>query len=206
MAAHGKSSEVNMPKQCSFKDCERYQDTKGFCNKHYKRFFKHGDANVVLVNFGTGNTAEERFWSRVALTADIDRCWEWQAGKFNTGYGQVAVNGKAVPAHRAAWFYTKGFWPTLILLHACDNRACVNPNHLREGTHQDNSDDKFSRGREVFAKGEDHGNSKLTVNAVRKIRELYAKGGKSQRELEDQFGVGHGVVSKIIKRRAWKHI
>ncbi len=151
-----------------------------------------------------GSTPEERFWSRVAVTADIERCWNWQGGVDRDGYGRVYVNGKRTGSHRVAWFYVKGVWPTAHILHSCDNPSCVNPNHLREGTDQDNRNDAVSRGRQ--ARGETNGNVKLTEAQVIEIRERYADGGITYQSLGEMFGVRVASISRIVKRKYWRHI
>lgn len=96
----------------------------------------------------------ERFWSKVAITANPDRCWEWRAQLTTTGYGHITYHHKDYPAHRFAWFLVYGNHPNpnLCILHSCDNRLCVNPNHLREGTISENALDSVKRGRHFFAK------------------------------------------------------
>ena len=74
-------------------------------------------------------------------------CWLWQASGPN-GYGAMSVGGKAYPAHRLSYAYHRGPIPRgMHVLHSCDIRACVNPEHLRIGSAKDNCDDKTSRGR-----------------------------------------------------------
>jgi hypothetical protein len=88
-----------------------------------------------------------RFWSKVAV-AGPDDCWEWQGAIGSTGYGNLDIDGSTVKAHRVSHLLTHGpIPPGLYVLHSCDNRRCVNPNHLRIGTAQDNADDRRIRGR-----------------------------------------------------------
>lgn len=89
----------------------------------------------------------ERFWAKVRRG---DGCWEWQAAiRSGSGYGvfQLGV-GKQAPAHRVAWTLTRGEIPEgLWVLHHCDNRRCVNPDHLYLGTAKDNCRDREVRRR-----------------------------------------------------------
>ena len=90
------------------------------------------------------------FWSRVNIDRhDVDKCWEWKGTVNSKGYGSVGINGKVYSTHRIAWMLANGREPLpgMFILHSCDNRRCNNPNHLREGTHQENTDDMHRRGR-----------------------------------------------------------
>jgi len=89
-----------------------------------------------------------RFWSKVSCAEN--GCWEWQWSVFKqTGYGQFALDSKTpVNAHRMSWELVNGTIPTgLHVLHKCDNRKCVNPEHLFLGTDKDNMLDKKQKGR-----------------------------------------------------------
>mgnify|MGYP003435256035 FL=1 len=138
----------------------------------------------------------------MAITADDQRCWEWQ-GHLDWGYGRMHYKGKHYRAHRLAWFMTYGEMPTLSILHSCDNKKCVNPNHLREGTHKENMQDKVDRNR--TAKGQHNGNAILTESDVIKIRELLSQKVATQK-VADMFGIARVTASHIKNRRSWKHL
>jgi hypothetical protein len=89
---------------------------------------------------------EMRFWDKVRIG---DGCWEWQASKRATGYGQFAYLGKpSVKAHRVAWMLNRGLIPDgVCVLHRCDNPGCVRPSHLFLGTQEDNIRDREVKGR-----------------------------------------------------------
>lgn len=90
----------------------------------------------------------ERFWEKVDR-AEGDACWEWQAGRFSNGYGQfMRVKHQMALAHRMAYELTNGPIPEgLLVLHRCDNRPCVRPDHLWLGTHSENMRDMHAKGR-----------------------------------------------------------
>lgn len=88
----------------------------------------------------------ERFREKVDRTGE---CWLWTASLTSTGYGQIVDGRKHFYAHRLAWEWAHGeaVPEGLCVLHRCDNRRCVNPEHLYVGTKQQNAVDTHSRGR-----------------------------------------------------------
>lgn len=80
--------------------------------------------------------AEDRFWSKVDRTGD---CWEWTASGKLAGYGHIRVNGRLWLAHRYSWTLAgRELTEGLVLDHICDNKKCVNPDHLQQVTHREN--------------------------------------------------------------------
>lgn len=141
------------PRLCSIQGCLNMHDSRGLCTKHWSRWKKSGDPNIVAIIVGDD---EKRFWSHVDKTGS---CWFWTAYRKPTGYGTFSYKGKPVRAHRFSFFLAKGKWPELDVLHKCDNAACVNPGHLREGTHQENMQEMVDRAR---ANPNGKGNKKWT--------------------------------------------
>jgi hypothetical protein len=81
-------------------------------------------------------TAEQRLWANVEKT---ETCWNWVGTPHNKGYGRLKVGGVKTLAHRYSWELAKGPIPGGVFLdHECRNRACVNPDHLRQVTNKQN--------------------------------------------------------------------
>jgi hypothetical protein len=131
-----------------------------------------------------------RFWAKVEKT---DGCWLWRA-QIACGYGRFRSDQGNMQAHRFAWIITNGPIPDgLWVLHKCDVKICVNPEHLFLGTHEDNMADMVQKGRQKKGPGSSHGSgSFLPVNLGRyPSEEIRAKMRVSQqlrRALEKQNG------------------
>lgn len=89
----------------------------------------------------------DRFWYNVDKRGK-NECWGWLSYKNKDGYGIFKHSGKATSTHRYSYILHNGEIPNnLHVLHSCDNPACVNPKHIRLGTHQENMDDRSARKR-----------------------------------------------------------
>lgn len=128
-------------------------------------------------------------------------CWLWRLALKNDGYGVATAKRKCVRAHRLSWELFRGKIPVeMNVLHHCDVRHCVNPDHLFLGTHKDNSVDMVNKGRSLF--GEKHNQAKLSTKEV--IAILTSK--QSHRRLAKEYGVCAGMICHIKAGRNWKHI
>lgn len=134
-------------------------------------------------------------------------CLEWTGATARFGYGCIRIKRKLYSAHRLSYQWFVGpVAADQVVRHTCDNPPCVNPHHLRVGTHGDNVHDTIARGRKVQVRGERIGTAKLTVDKVREIRRLAESGELSQRAIGRQFGVSHTVIQGIVRRRFWTHV
>lgn len=139
-------------------------------------------------------TTKKFMTSRVRVVAS--GCWEWSHSLMSNGYPAVWHKGVVTGGHRVAFELWVGPVPDgKMVCHKCDNKKCINPEHLFCGTGSDNQQDSVSKGRhknQVYH-GEDHPNSKLSSGDVLRIRRSTA----SHRKLAKQFGVCKTTISKI---------
>jgi hypothetical protein len=142
------------------------------------------------------------FWGKVSVG---DGCWVWDGAKCGSGYGHLGRSGKTLMAHRYAYEQLVGPIPAhLCVLHRCDNRLCVNPDHLFLGTHQENTQDMIRKGRQinVGSPGGKNGNAKLSKEQAEEIRRLAAN-GVSQSEIARRFSVVQPHISRIVRQISW---
>lgn len=138
---------------CTLDGCDREFAARGYCLMHYKRWRNHGDPLVV--------SDGSRPWTdddvRAYLDAHIDRsggsesCHPWIDAPTNAaGYGVLPKPySRSRLAHRAALAFSLGrpLARGMSARHTCDNPPCCNPAHLLEGTHAQNMNDAYERGR-----------------------------------------------------------
>lgn len=121
------------PKGCSIDGCERRHEARGWCQMHYFRWKTHGDP---LAGNTRHATPEESFAARTEQSGD---CLVWTGNKVGDGYGAIQVNGHTAGAHRYAWEREYGPIPDgKVIDHMCWERSCVNVEHLRLATPQQN--------------------------------------------------------------------
>ncbi len=119
-------------------------------------------------------------------------------------YPEMKRNGKRMKIARHILFHKYGVQPTAIVArHTCDNRFCINPDHIIPGTNHDNSRDMVERGRSSY--GERNPASKLNQNQVREIREL-CRQGHLPSKLAPRFGVSASLIKMIRRNEIWKHV
>lgn len=138
-----------------------------------------------------------------AMPIPVTGCWLW-TGYINkrSGYGIFSRKGKSVQAHCESYKTFKGDTNGLCVLHTCDVRSCVNPDHLFLGTRTDNIRDMDKKGRRNTPKGEAHRWSILTQQQVDEIRELPKTMG-SGAFLARKYGVSNVTICSIRKGTRW---
>lgn len=145
---------------------------------------------------------KERFWEKVDNSGE---CWVWIGSTTYNGYGEIHWRGKTKRANRISWELHFGEIPHgMRVLHSCDNRRCVRPDHLFIGTDMDNTRDMQRKGRAPL--GELQSSTKLTGEQVAEIRRRYGLGFDTYGSLAIDFGVAKSTVSDVIKARTWSHL
>lgn len=163
-------------------------------------------------------TLHDRFVSKV--NKSDNGCWDWKASILKNGYGCIRINKKTFLAHRVSWEIFNGEIPKektdyhgLCVLHKCDNRKCVNPNHLFLGTNRENICDSMKKGRRKNVlrrrptgliykplskeQKDRHGNRKIKEVDRQEIIKLL-NGGMRQREIAFIYNVTQSSISKLL--------
>jgi hypothetical protein len=132
------------------------------------------------------------------LTED---CVHWDGSFYPNGYGVLRKAKQMVSAHREAFLNANGYLPTVVM-HTCDNRACVNVKHLQAGTTQTNTDDKIAKKRHVY--GEAVKISVLTETQVIEIRRIGTT--MFQKDIAKLMKCSQTLISQVLLRKIWTHI
>lgn len=151
-------------------------------------------------------TLAERFMANVS-PEPMSGCWLW-AGRVSTDgeYGYFSISAsERVRVHRFSYTLHRGdIAPGLMVCHRCDNRGCVNPDHLFLGTQLDNMGDCARKGRTAI--GVRNGQARLDPVSVEVLRIVYANTSFTQRELARWWGISQGHVSELIRGLRWSSI
>lgn len=160
------------------------------------------------------------FWSKVNKT---EACWLWTGGLNEHGYG---IHGDGRAAHRISWMMEHGpIPPGFMVLHKCNVRNCINPDHLYLGNAKDNARDRdeaghtdrngilvaqqkwanmtkeekaFARRNIKYSRGEKHHRAKLTDAQAQEIRARYVPRKVTLQMLADEYGVNNATIHRII--------
>lgn len=175
-------------------------------------------ANIVSCGCWKSQSLEDNFWSNVDTTSD--GCWLWSGSVGRNGYGKLNYKYKTLSAHRVAFSLLVGEIPDgLIVLHKCDNKHCVRPDHLFLGNATDHVANMIRKGRhghgethwskkrpELIPQGQDRFQAKLKDSDIADICAMRCVAGKSYEEIGAAYGIMPATVSAITHGRGWSHV
>lgn len=159
---------------------------------------------------------QERFWARVNKDGPVQLhtgtpgtpCWLWTGPPDWNGYGRFDVHGHLWRAHRLSFVLAYLMIPDgLNVLHKCDVRLCVRPDHLHAGTHAQNVQDRVARNRTSRHEGEFFPQAKLTPDLVRQMRaQKAANPSLTTRKLAVEYGLARSSISCVLSGKRWKNV
>lgn len=137
---------------------------------------------------------------------NVNDCWIYEGYIGKSGYVLITFDGCYIKAHRASYIAFKGNIPKeLHVCHTCDNRTCVNPDHLWLGTAKNNAEDRDKKGRKASTLGSKNGFNILNEQQVEEIKKMLHQ-GISQSEIGRKFNVSNKVIWCIAHKKSWSHI
>ena len=153
-----------------------------------------------------------RFAERHSIPEPNTGCWLAELATTASGYvaisdPRVLSNRRSQPRvflHRLVCEAVYGPMGDLFTRHKCDNRACINPDHLEPGTHQDNSDDKWRRGRAAPTAGEANGRAILDHVKAAEIRKTYRRYVPGEaKAFSQKYGVAESIIRRVVSGELW---
>jgi hypothetical protein len=174
---------------------------RGWCDKHYKRWRRYGDPSSVHQAYDLREGQAQKALAAI-LVNDSEECLFWPLSTNDNGYGVVRYAGRQQYVHRVVCEAINGPPPTSDhqASHRCHNGhlGCVTPKHLSWATPHENCAE-----RPRIWDGVRYIGSRLTEDEARKIRDAYARGNVTVRELGEQFGISSSHAHNIARGKRW---
>ena len=183
--------------ECIVDGCGKKTHAKSLCRIHYRAKmrlaegmkplkYKQRENNMSLAQFCR--------WALAETTPNDKGCLEWKRCLNKGGYARALFNGEARLVGQLILEHYAG--PSkLIQLHSCDNPKCINPEHLRWGTHKQNQEDSIIRDRSGLKL------KRKDIWQIRKLREMFFW---EYKEIANLFNVSYDYVRHICGYRARK--
>ncbi|MED1403823.1 HNH endonuclease [Bacillus mycoides] len=180
-------------KKCIAKGCQREKVARGMCQKHYMRYRRSGESNID----GLGK--------KIDFQINEEGCFICTSHKTHGhGYFGFRRNQKRYLLHRFIYEEMFGEIPEgLVVRHKCDNKKCINPEHMELGTIADNVRDAVERN--LFPTGEKHYLTTLTERKVIEIKRSI-KQGETLTSLSREYGVCIQTIANIKNGVTWKYV
>jgi hypothetical protein len=193
---------------CTFAGCVKPLHSRGLCKSHYKQQWLGKSLKPLTQQF-RNLSPEVRFKKYVRVNTKTG-CWEWLGYVSRRGYGMFAMGDVQIRAHRAAWLLFRGLIPpdpqhkygTQHVLHVCDVKACVNPDHLFLGTAYENMHDAMRKGVRMGQHGPPYHRARLSAQQV---YEIWVS-TEHPKDLAQRFGLHKTTVYDIKLRRTWTYL
>ncbi len=142
-----------------------------------------------------------RFYKKFVVRQD--GCWAWQ-GVMGNEYGSFCSQKKTYPAHRFSYEIHKGeIEKGMVIMHLCNFKRCVNPEHLKQGTSLENNISAIADGLHKSYRGEGNPMRKLTLSEVEEIKQTYIPYKITAPKLAEKFGVNRMTILRIVNRQTW---
>ena len=192
---------------CSVRGCNRQVAVRGWCRTHYFRWYNKGEPGGKFINdvgrVGSPRpfrmTDEQFFvWVLSQTVQTSGGCMEWHH------QSKVHFRDEIVHIHRAVYIAGGGDESIRAVRRSCGNLKCVNPSHFEPVVRKEYV--KMATEDKGVPRGEKHSRSMLTEDQVLEIRNLYASGEWTLRDLGKKYGVVYITIRSIVKGRSWKHV
>lgn len=186
---------------CSIADCGKNTVARGWCRKHYTRWWNHGDPNLLL----RAENGEPAKWLLAHVLFDGPACLTWPFGYAGAGYASpVTIGDRTALACIFMCEAAHGAKPSSEheVAHSCGNgvKRCIHPKHIRWATPAENDADKDVHGTRV--RGTNQPAAKLDEAAVRLIRQMT----ESQQLIAKRFGVSRSAIRQVLSGKTWSHV